>query len=357
MKRILSLSILITLSVAIYAQEAEVTDTIVRKDTVVVPVKDTTHHHHGSGVGFAISGNFGGGLAAANAGTPDANHLSYNNMSNVSFPNANYSSSGGLNVGFDLDLLFGKQRNLELSAGLTYIYSKGTADFSGYHAEYEATDGNGNSYRRLVTATTATESLKYRNVSVPILFKYSTNPDKKLGAFIQIGPILSVSGSASGTMNATMDYEAVYHYNAATNTFGYSPNTSPGDWVITRQALASELGSGQSVSNYFNQLNARGYNVALDKTASGSAAKVTYHLGGGMMVRAGGEYRASKMVHVLFGITALFTSNSRSVGSFSPITASNDLSTISASNFLNGTSSLLTMQVGVNLGLQIRLVK
>lgn len=355
MKRILSLIILITLSVAMYAQAVK--DTIIKKDTLSAAAKDTTHNHHGSGVGFAISGNFGGGLAAANAGTPDAKHLTYNNLSNVSFPNANYTSSGGLNIGFDLDLIFGKKRNLELSAGLIYIYSSGTADFSGYHAEYEAVDGNGTSYRRLLTATTATESLKYGNVSVPILFKYSTNPEKKLGAYIQLGPILSVSSTATGTMNATMDFEAVYHYNAATNTFGYSPTTSPGDWIITRQALSAELGPNQSLNNYFNQLNARGYNVALGETASAKAAKITYHLGGGMMVRAGGEYRASKMIHVLFGVTALFISNQRSANSFSPITASNDLSTISVSNFLNGTSSLLTMQVGINLGLQIRLAK
>jgi hypothetical protein len=76
-----------------------------------------------------------------------------------------------------------------------------------------------------------------------------------------------------------------------------------------------------------------------------------------MIARLGGEYRVNKMIHVLFGITAALLSNSRSVSSYAPITASNDLTAISQSNFLNGTSSLLTMQVGVNLGVQLRLIK
>jgi len=329
----------------IYAQA--VRDTIAKKDTV----------SRSSKIGFAISGNFGGGIASANAGNPDMSRLSYSNVSNQSLPNATYSSSGGLNIGFDLDLTFGKQKNIELSAGLTYIYTKGTADFSGYHVEYEAEDGNGNTFRRLLTATQASESLSYGNVSIPVLFKYSTNPDKKMGAYIQIGPVLSISSSASGTMNSTTDFEAVYHYDATTKGFVYSPTTQPGDWVLTKQAISSELSAGQSASSYFSQLYSRGYYVGLGESVSGKVNKVTYHIGGGMMARLGGEYRASKMVHVLFGITALLMSNGRNVSSYAPITASNDLTTISQSNFLNGTSSLLTMQVGVNIGVQVRLIK
>ena len=345
MKIILSLLILTLLSAALNAQIAK--DTISKKDTLA----------HSSKVGFAISGNFGGGIASANAGNPDMNRLSYSNVTNQSLPNATYSSSGGLNIGFDLDLIFGKQRNIELSAGLTYIYTKGTADFSGYHAEYEAQDGNGNSFRRLLTATQASEKLSYGNVSIPVLFKYTTNPDKKMGAYIQIGSVLSISSSASGTMNSTTDFEAVYHYDAAAKGFVYSPTIQPGDWILTKQAISSELPANQSVNNYFSQLYSRGYYVGLGESASSKVNKVIYHIGGGMMARLGGEYRASKMVHVLFGITALLISNGRSVSSYSPITASNDLTTISQSNFLNGTSSLLTMQVGVNLGVQIRLTK
>ena len=322
------------------------------KDTTAA--KDTTHRH--TNVGFAISGNVGGGIAAADAGMPDVNHITYNNLAAKNFPNANYTSSAGINVGFDLDLLFTRKRNIELSIGLTYTYSSGTVDFCGYHVEYEAQDGNGNAFRRLLTATSAKEQLTFGNVSIPILFKYSTNPDKKLGAYFQLGPVVSLSSSASGTMNATIDFEGIYHYNS-NGTFTYSSATTPGDWVITRQAITSQLGSEQSATNYFNQLYARKYYVGLDKTVSGNAAKVTYNIGGGMMIRAGGEYRATKIIHILFGISALFISNSHSVSSYTPITASNDLNSISLSNFLNGTSSLLTMQVGVNLGLQVRLLK
>jgi hypothetical protein len=345
MKGIISIIIFILLSAAVNAQTTR--DTLAKKDTL----------SHSSKVGFAISGNFGGGIASANAGNPDMSRLNYSNVSNQGLPNATYSSSGGLNIGFDLDLIFGKQRNIELSAGLTYIYTKGTADFSGYHAEYEAQDGNGNNFRRLLNATQASESLSYGNVSIPVLFKYSTNPDKKMGAYIQLGPVLSISSSASGTMNSTTDFEAVYHYDATTKGFVYSPATQPSDWVLTKQAISSELPAGQSVNNYFSQLYSRGYYVGLGESANGKVNKVTYHIGGGMMTRLGGEYRASKMIHVLFGITALLISNGRSVSSYAPITASNDLTTISQSNFLNGTSSLLTMQVGVNLGVQVRLIK
>jgi hypothetical protein len=343
MKRIL-LFILVT-SVCFGAHAQTMRDTISKQDT----------SKHASKIGFAISGDFGGGLASANAGNPNGSHLGYTNLSNAVLP-ATYSSSGGLNIGFDLDMIFGKKRNLELSAGLTYIYTHGIADFSGYHVEYEATDGNGTNFRRLLTAIKATESLSCGNVSIPIFFKYSTNPDKKLGAYIQIGPVLSLSSSASGNMNSNIDFEAVYHYDAATKGFTYSPTTAPGDWVITKQAIAAEL-SNQSVNDYFTQHYAHGYYVALGENVSGKVNKVTYHVGGGMMVRLGGEYRASQTVHIMFGITGLLLSNGRNVSSYSPITASNDLTTITQSNFLNGTSSLFTMQVGVNIGVQIRIIK
>jgi hypothetical protein len=352
MRRPLSIILFVFLCLGGHSQMVK--DTLVRKDETKTGI-DSSHHH--AGVGFAISGDLGAGLASTSAGTPELNHLSYANLSNVSLPAATYSSSAGVNVGFDLDLLFGRKRNLELSLGLTYLYNKGTADFSGYHIEYGSVDANGNPYRRLVTATHASESLKYSNVSLPLLFKYSTNPDKKLGAYIQVGPVISLSGSASGSMNADIDFEAVYHFNTATNSYVYAPTTHPGDWVITRQAIASELGPNQNVGNYFSQLYARGYDVTLDKNVSTNASKISYHLGGGMMVRAGGEYRITKVVHFLFGVTAVFITNGRSVSSYNPVTASNDLTTISISNFLNGTPSLLTMQVGFNLGLQIRLAK
>jgi hypothetical protein len=350
MTRIVALFIFSTISAMTYAQAGTV---IASQDTM--PHKDSIHQ--ASKLGFAVTGTFGGGIAAANAGTPDVNHLNYPSLSNAQIPNANYSSSGGLNVGFDLDMLFGKQRNLELSAGLTYIYSKGTADYSGFHAEYEAQDGNGNTFRRLVTANQFSESLSFGNVAIPILFKYSTNPDKKLGAFIQFGPVLSASASAKGNINASIDFEGVYHYDQATKGFTYSPATAPGDWVITRQAVTPELGPNESADEYFNQLYARGYYVGLDKPASAKAAKVSYEFGGGAMLRAGGVFRASKIVNLIFGLTALIESNGHAVNSYSPITASNDLSTISLANMLNGTSSLLTMQVGVNIGVQVRLIK
>lgn len=322
-----------------------------KQDSVSIPAKDTAR------IGFAVSGYFGGGLASANAGDPDPKALQYSNLSNAHFPNSNYTSSGGLNIGFSLDLLFGKKRNMELSLGLLYLYSKGTAGFDGFHVEYEAQDAMGNPFRRLLTATHAGESLSFSNVVVPLLFKYSTNPDKKLGAFFQLGPVLSVSATSSGTMNATMDFEAVYHYDAASNKYTYSPASAPGDWVLTRKAVAAELAPDQSVDAYFAQHYARGYYVGLDKSQTGNAAKISYKIGGGMQIRAGGVYRANKIVSILFGANIIILSNGQNTHSFTPVSAGNDLNTISLSNFMQGTSSLFTMQAGVNIGLQIRIVQ
>ena len=347
MNRSLLILILTCISVASFAQ----TSTAQKKDSAGMSVKDTAK------VGFAISGYFGGGLASANAGDPDTKALQYSNLSNAHFPNSNYSSSGGLNVGFSLDVLFGKKRNMELSLGLLYLYSKGTANYDGFHAEYEAQDAMGNPFRRLLTATHASETLSFGNVLIPILFKYSTNPDKKLGAFFQLGPVLSISATSSGTMNATMDFEAVYHYDAASNKYTYSPTTATGDWVLTRQAVAAELAPNQSVDDYFAQHYAHGYYVGLDKNQTGKAAKISYKIGGGMQIRAGGVYRASKMVSILFGATVIVLSNGQNTHTYTPISASNDLNTISLSNFMQGTSSLLTMQAGVNIGLQVKIIK
>ena len=353
MKRIFIFLIWISIVTAAQAQSSGAV--LVKKDSTAAMTKDSAAHAHK--IGFAVSGYFGAGVASSNAGSPELNRLQYPTVSNARYPDANYSSSGGLNVGFSLDLLLGKKKNMELSIGLNYLYSSGTAEFDGYHVEYEAMDAMGHPFRRLLTATHASESLSFGNVTIPVLFKYSTNPDKKLGAFIQIGPVLSLSATSSGTMKATMDFEAVYHYDAATQSYTYSPTTAPGDWQITRQAVTGELAPNQNVNDYFTQRYARGYYVALDQSQSGKAAKISYKIGGGMMIRAGGVYRASQRVSLLFGASVIILSNGRSAASYTPVSANNDLTTISLSNFLNGTNSLLTMQAGVNVGVQVKLIK
>jgi hypothetical protein len=100
MKRSLSILTFIFTSLLVYGQA-----------TTQMQAKDITHSqdstHHMAKVGFAISGNFGGGIAATSAGNPSLGHLTYPSITNAQIPNANYTSTAGLTVGFDLDLLFG----------------------------------------------------------------------------------------------------------------------------------------------------------------------------------------------------------------------------------------------------------
>lgn len=307
--------------------------------------------------GFTLSIYAGGGIAGANAGNPDSKYLAYQSISNVSIPDAQYNSQGGFNAGFDVGLTLGRKKNFGLSLGFLYANSKVTASYAGFHVEYEATDGNGNNFRRLVTATKFSEPLTFDNMNLPLLFCYHTNPGKKLGGLIQFGPVLSIMASAVGKMSATIDYEAVYHYNKGGQSMGYSPTTETGDWQITRAAIAQQLGADQNVNGYFQQLYNRGYYVGLGKSTSGAVSRIKYGISGGALLRAGGIYRATRYLNLLFGIDALFAVNSRKAGSFSPVSTSNDLSNITIANMLNGTSSILTIQTGVFLGLQLIISK
>ena len=224
-----------------------------------------------------------------------------------------------------------------------------------------AHDANGNAFRRLLTSPQVNESFSFTNLAVPILFKYRTKPDEKIGAYIEVGPVISLLSSAGSSMDATVDLEAVYHYSTTTRNFTYSSTTSPGDWIMTRQAVAALIKGSDtysSVDDYFAKHYARGYYVGLGLAAKGLSDRVNYNIGIGGMLRGGGIYRVNKSLSVLLGVSALLISNSHTLQSYTPVSTGDDYKDgFKFSSFLNGTPSLLTVQMGLHAGVQLKLSK
>jgi hypothetical protein len=324
-------------------------------------VKVHTKHRSTGKVGLALSLNLAGGLAVASGGTPDLSRMGYPSMAAGQVSAYDYNSTGGINIGFDLDLLFGRKQNFGISTGLTYINSYGHGEAVDFHTEYLAHDANGNAFRRLLSSPRVNESFSFSNLSVPILFKYRTKPGEKIGAYIEIGPVISLLSSAGSSMDATVDLEAVYHYNTTTRNFIYSSTTSPGDWIMTRQAVAALIKGSDtysSVDDYFAKHYARGYYIGLGLSAKGQSDRVNYNIGIGGMLRGGGIYRVNKSWSVLFGVSALLISNSHTVQSYTPVSTGDDYKDgFKFSSFLNGTPSLLTVQMGLHAGIQFKLSK
>ena len=274
------------------------------------------------------------------------------------------NDSNGACFGLEFDVLFGKNKNMGLSTGvlLAQNFSKSKLPDE-FKIEYLAHDKEHAEFRRILTAKNVEEKLSITNVSIPILFKFSTptSETKKTGFDIEFGPLVSVYSKAKSKMSAAINYEAIYTA-SINNGLGYSATTSNSDWLLTEEAVTKHFSSNgqyESVSDYFDKHYARGYFVGLDKKADGDGGSIKYKLGFGGLLRTGLSYRISKSVFFKFGISAAIISNKHtpSDNTFKPIDAADDFEKegVKFSSFLNTTKSSLTTQFGINLGIQYQI--
>lgn len=315
-------------------------------------------------VGLSIFVGGGGGIEAVGS-SPGTNYAGFQFASDAPSDQASYSSKagGGFNAGMDLDLFFGKKKNIGLSLGVNIMQNFVNANVSNFVEYYTATDGNGDNFTRLLSAPSYNEKQTFTNVSIPILFKYQSSPNKKLGFDLEVGPVLSCYSSASSNASATMNFEAIYGADptlgAVNAPSGFNPWYGNSAWVITQQSVAQHLSGSNTVQSVFSSYYGSHRYVGLGYSYSGSAGSVSYGFGGGGLLRLGGIYRIKKTVSLVFGAYALVSYNSHSVGAYQPFAIGNDFQNTSPvfKSFLNGLGGSTTAQFGANLGIQVRFLK
>jgi hypothetical protein len=314
----------------------------------------------GVGVEIALNVGFGGG--SNNSGKIDLSNTKYDASGTVgsSTSKVAFKPGAGITADLNINLMFGEKRSVGIATGILYNANFALLTLPDYKVEYQARDREGASFRRILTARDIKEKISYTNLSIPVLFKYRTpvSSSKKIGFFLDLGPVISIVSSAKSKAESTNDFEAVY--TTSGGTLGYSNTESSTDWLVTKAMVTKHFNTGgqySSVNDYFDKQYNKGYYVGLDKTSSGSAGKVKYNIGGGGMLRTGLLCRLSEPVSLTVGVQCLILSNGhKQADSYKPIVAADDFKqSLSYNSFLNSGGSGLNVQYGLTLGLQIKI--
>ncbi len=221
----------------------------------------------------------------------------------------------GSTIGFDVQLgyFFGPKCHWGLGTGFMYLGQKGNMMLDAYHVEYQATDAQDRIFRQIVTGKDLKEEVKISNMNIPLMLKYKYRFSKALGFTADAGALFNVTMKNTATQTGTFDYEAAYHWNAATTnglptTYDNNPTFDPNSEVITRAYFVQHNPDG-NVDAYFKSQAEAGAPVALGVKPANEKSTTSYTSGSvGFMVRPELSWYWSDNVAMNFGVYYIYQS-------------------------------------------------
>ena len=271
-------------------------------------------------------------------------------LSNVLNPNyGKMTFDKGMSYGFDgqLGLFLGKKRNWGIGAGVAYFMQSGEMSLDGYHVEYKSFDGNGRTFRQLVSSTGAiTEKLKITNVNIPVMLKYKKRLNKTWGFTADAGILYNLNYKNAYTSDAAFDYEAIYTPTTVGSTTTYEYDNTPG---ATNAKNVKTLKGNTNAAQMDALRNNSKYNVGLNKTPTTNTGDYKYTSGSiGYFIRSAANVFLSNNVALNLGLYYMYQPVANSNGNSNVITDKvGDYSSISRSVMKSNNSSF-----GLNLGVR-----
>jgi len=269
--------------------------------------QEPNRHNHADSLlsRWVVDLNLLGGLASQTFTTANTagNYLNGLNINTGQLTYTNGSAFGG---DAQLGFFFGKKRHFGLGTGIMYMEQNGDAVLNNYHVEYQATDGNGNIYRQVVTGNDLKEAVKSTNINIPLVLKYKTRFSKHWGFTADAGALFNVQMQNAYTTGGSFDYEAIYKFTQSdggtTSIYDNSPTPSVNDWMITKAEFLKNNPNG-NLQDYFNAKRALGFNVG-DGLAPGTHTGTTSYTAGsiGFLVQPSINYYLSNYVALNFGV-------------------------------------------------------
>ncbi len=262
----------------------------------------------------------------------------------------NSNSTSSLIAGLEVALSLNTTKTIALGLGLNYNKFTNDLSWNGFHAEFKELDNEDGSthspFRRLLTLHQTKESLETQVISFPLLLKFRKRLEEKFGIYYEIGPAFDLISIQSNS-SAVADKEAIYIYNSDNKEWTYTKNYSPtvSDWLITRDAVNAN--SSGNAATYFNQLQASGYDVALDKAMNSSTEKIS-RIGFSGIARVGAFYMVDRSMSVFAGAVYAYHISSKKVeGTYQPVTGSDQYHSL-----INGTKKYNVQNYGIMLGVR-----
>lgn len=261
----------------------------------------------------------------------------------------------GNSYGIDLQLAYyiGSGANFGIGAGAMYLRQAGNIVYDNFHVEYKAVDGNGDTYRQMLSsAWRIKEKVFVDNINIPVVLKYRGNISGRSGIAIDAGVLYNIKMTYNYNSNAAFNYEAAYKFILASNgapafVYDNGPEPDPNDWLLTEQAYNESRTDGDA-ARYFASLREKGYNVGLREVPEGRNGKSDYQTASiGFIVQPAYTYRLGMHSHLRIGAYFIMqsfdnTDNnagfklSDKVGAYNPL--------------VNGVSETNNMSYGATLG-------
>ena len=247
------------------------------------------------------------------------------------------------------------KKNWGITVGLMYQHQSGSMVLDSFHVEYNAVDSMKRNFRQLVSAHAIHESINGSNINVPFMLHYQKKTSEVIFYSIDAGLLYNISMSYNYSSNGSLDYEAIYQYNAATKSFVYDNNPTPtGNGVIpiTIAQYYATNPKGTDLTGFFNQLAQKwGANVGLNRPIKQTSGVVNYQHGSvGFIAEPCINYQLSDMLFLKFGLYYIYQSFSNNGGGNSqPFTGK----VIGDYNgLLNETKSFNNTSYGISIGVK-----
>ncbi len=179
------------------------------------------------------------------------------------------NSGSSLSAGIEVDYYF--SNILGIGAGVQYQSISGSYDIRSFNASYASNHFNtpeiNRSYERIITMNGVTEEFTMTNIGVPLLLKFRTHPEKKLGVFAHAGIQYNLLSSSNSTLNsdAMANYEGiVYSTNGGSTESGYDSATGEEDKFTWLQTLEAYSAHGTDVEGHYDELYDDSQNLGIN---------------------------------------------------------------------------------------------
>ena len=254
---------------------------------------------------WVIDLNLMGGMASQTFTTANST-ANYPNGLNLNPGQLKYNNGASFGGDAQVGFFFGQMRHFGIGTGFMYMGQHGDANLNNYHAEYQATDGNGNIYRQVVNGNNIDETVNSSIMNIPLVLKYKTRFNKHWGFSADAGALFNLQMENDYKTNAAFNYEAIYKMETSSDggtvsVYDNSPIASSSDWFVTKAEFLKN-NPGGNYQNYVNTERAAGINVGNNITPGSTKGTTSYTMGSvGLLLRPSLNYYISDYISLNLG--------------------------------------------------------
>ena len=227
----------------------------------------------------------------------------------VNYKSGNMTITNSKANGFEAKVGYfvNEKKTWGITVGLIYAYQTGHLSLDTFHIEYKTADSNKRTYRQIISAHPIAENLNGSAISVPFMAHYQIKTSPIIFYSIDAGFVYNVTTNYNFSSNTSVNYEAIYKYDAGSKSFVYDSNpvvSGSGTIPITLSQYYATNPKGTDPTSYFAELSQKwGANVGLSKAATNKTGSVSYQHGSiGFIAEPTFNYQISDVLFLKIGL-------------------------------------------------------